>query len=199
MTDYGYVHRLKAGAPGNPIFFVFHGTGGDERQFFEFGANLLPDATIVSPRGDVSEHGAARFFRRTGEGVYDMADLARATDKMATFVGTLAREHQASQVIGLGFSNGANILANLLIERNLFDKAILLHPLIPFKPKDNAALEGRQILITAGQRDPICPAPLTQALADYFTAQKAAVDVEWHTGGHDIRQNEIEAVQRFLG
>jgi phospholipase/carboxylesterase len=199
MTDYGYVHRLKAGAPGNPIFFVFHGTGGDERQFFEFGANLLPDATIVSPRGDVSEHGAARFFRRTGEGVYDMADLARATDKMAAFVGTLAREHQASQVIGLGFSNGANILANLLIETNLFDKAILLHPLIPFKPKDNAALEGRQILITAGQRDPICPAPLTQALADYFTAQKAAVDVEWHTGGHDIRQNEIEAVQRFLG
>ncbi len=199
MTDYGYVHRLKAGAPGNPIFFVFHGTGGDERQFFEFGANLLPHATIVSPRGDVSEHGAARFFRRTGEGVYDMADLARATDKMATFVGTLAREHQASQVIGLGFSNGANILANLLIERNLFDKAILLHPLIPFKPKDNAALEGRQILVTAGQRDPICPAPLTQALADYFTAQKAAVDVEWHTGGHDIRQNEIEAVQRFLG
>ena len=199
MTDYGYVHRLKAGAPGNPIFFVFHGTGGDERQFFEFGASLLPDATIVSPRGDVSEHGAARFFRRTGEGVYDMADLARATDKMATFVGTLAREHQASQVIGLGFSNGANILANLLIETNLFDKAVLLHPLIPFKPKDNAALEGRQILITAGQRDPICPAPLTQALADYFTAQKAAVDVEWHTGGHDIRQNEIEAVQRFLG
>jgi phospholipase/carboxylesterase len=199
MTDYGYVHRLKAGAPGNPIFFVFHGTGGDERQFFEFGANLLPDATIVSPRGDVSEHGAARFFRRTGEGVYDMADLARATDKMAAFVGTLAREHQASQVIGLGFSNGANILANLLIETNLFDKAILLHPLIPFKPKDNAALEGRQILITAGQRDPICPAPLTQALADYFTAQKAVVDVEWHTGGHDIRQNEIEAVQRFLG
>jgi len=199
MTDYGYVHRLKAGAPGNPIFFVFHGTGGDERQFFDFGGDLLPDATIVSPRGDVSEHGAARFFRRTGEGVYDMADLARATDKMAAFVATLAKEHEASEVIGLGFSNGANILANLLIEKNLFDKAILLHPLIPFTPKDNAALEAKKILITAGQRDPICPAPLTQALADYFTAQKAAVDVEWHTGGHDIRQNEIEAVQRFLG
>ncbi|WP_341486540.1 alpha/beta hydrolase [Pararhizobium sp. A13] len=198
MVDYGYVHRLKAGAPGNPIFFVFHGTGGDERQFFDFGGDLLPDATIVSPRGDVSEHGAARFFRRTGEGVYDMADLARATDKMAAFVATLAREYEASEVIGLGFSNGANILANLLIEKDLFDKAILLHPLIPFKPKDNATLEARQILITAGQRDPICPAPLTQALADYFTAQKAAVDIEWHTGGHDIRQNEIEAVQRFL-
>ncbi len=199
MTDYGYVHRLKAGAPGNPIFFVFHGTGGDERQFFDFGGDLLPDATIVSPRGDVSEHGAARFFRRTGEGVYDMADLARATDKMAGFVRTLAGEHNASEVIGLGFSNGANILANLLIEKDLFSKAILLHPLIPFKPKANPALAGKKILITAGQRDPICPAPLTQALADYFTAQKASVEMEWHTGGHDIRQNEVEAIQRFVG
>ncbi|KQS83260.1 MULTISPECIES: alpha/beta hydrolase [unclassified Rhizobium] len=199
MTDYGYVHRLKAGAPGNPIFFVFHGTGGDERQFFDFGGDLLPDATIVSPRGDVSEHGAARFFRRTGEGVYDMADLARATDKMASFVRTLADEHKASEVIGLGFSNGANILSNLLIEKDLFSKAILLHPLIPFKPKTNPALAGKKILITAGQRDPICPAPLTQALADYFTAQKASVEMEWHTGGHDIRQNEVEAIQRFVG
>ena len=199
MTDYGYVHRLKSGAPGKPIFFVFHGTGGDERQFFDFAGDLLPDATIVSPRGDVSEHGAARFFRRTGEGVYDMADLARATGKMAEFVTRLASEHRASEIIGLGFSNGANILANLLIETNLFDKAILLHPLIPFKPKDNVTLEGKKILITAGQRDPICPAPLTQALADYFTAQKAVVETEWHTGGHDIRSNEVEAIKRFLG
>ncbi|WP_275786368.1 alpha/beta hydrolase [Pararhizobium gei] len=199
MVEYGYVHRLKAGTPGHAIFFVFHGTGGDERQFFDFGSNLLPEATIVSPRGDVSEHGAARFFRRTAEGVYDMADLARATEKMAEFIEALAHEHQATEVIGLGFSNGANILANLLIEKNLFDKAVLLHPLIPFAPKDNAALAGRKILITAGQRDPICPAPLTQALADYFAAQHAVVDLEWHTGGHDIRQNEIEAVQRFVG
>ncbi|KQY13736.1 alpha/beta hydrolase [Rhizobium sp. Root482] len=199
MSDYGYVHRVKAGEAGNPIFFVFHGTGGDERQFFDFGADLLPRATIVSPRGDVSEQGAARFFRRTGEGVYDMADLARATEKMAGFVSRLAAEHEASGIFGLGFSNGANILANLLIEKDLFDKAVLLHPLIPFRPKDNAALAGKSILITAGQRDPICPAPLTQALADYFVGQAAQVELEWHTGGHDIRQNEIEAVQRFLG
>jgi phospholipase/carboxylesterase len=63
------------------IFIVFHGTGGDENQFFGLAEQLLPAATIVSPRGDVSEYGAARFFRRTGEGVYDMEDLARATDE----------------------------------------------------------------------------------------------------------------------
>lgn len=127
-----------------------------------------------------------------------MADLARATGKMANFVKTLAAEHQASEIIGLGYSNGANILANVLIEEGVFDKAVLMHPLIPFRPKDNPALEGRKILITAGERDPICPAPLTQALADYFTTQKANVELEWHSGGHDIRQNEIAAIGRFL-
>lgn len=198
MADHGYVHKLKAGAPGKPIFFVFHGTGGDENQFFTFGAQLMPDATIVSPRGDVSEHGAARFFRRTGEGVYDMADLSRATAKMAGFVKDVAEAHEATEIIGLGYSNGANILANVLIENCLFDRAILMHPLIPFRPKDNAALAGRRVLITAGERDPICPAPQTQALADYFKAQGAATDVEWHAGGHDIRQNEISVIEGFI-
>ncbi|PST19623.1 esterase [Rhizobium sp. JAB6] len=199
MTDTTYVHRLKAGASGKPIFFTFHGTGGDENQFFDFAARLLPDATIVSPRGDVSEYGAARFFRRTGEGVYDVVDLARATEKMATYVSELAAEYGASQVIGLGFSNGANILANVLIEHgNLFDAAVLMHPLIPFQPKDNARLEGKRVLITAGERDPIAPAPVTKTLADYFMRQNAEVTLEWHPGGHDIRPNEIEAIRGFL-
>lgn len=199
MTEYGYVHRLKAGAPGQPILFTLHGTGGDENQFFEFATRLLPEATIVSPRGDVSEYGAARFFRRTGEGVYDMADLARATDKMAAYVAALKEEYKASEVYGLGFSNGANILANVIIEKGkLFDRAALLHPLIPFQPKDNAAIAGTKIVITAGERDPICPPALTQALARYFEQQKADVTTEWHNGGHDIRQNEVEAMHRLF-
>ena len=199
MADNSYVHRLRAGAPGKPIFFVFHGTGGDENQFFDFAARLLPEATIVSPRGDVSEYGAARFFRRTGEGVYDMADLARATEKMAGFVASQKADHDAGPVFGLGFSNGANILANLLIEKGgLFDAAVLMHPLIPFAPADNAALKGGRVLITAGERDPIAPAGLTQSLAGYFARQGAEVKLEWHAGGHDIRPNEIEAVRAFL-
>ncbi|ASY66161.1 Carboxylesterase (plasmid) [Sinorhizobium sojae CCBAU 05684] len=197
MPDHGYVHKLKTGPSGSPILFVLHGTGGDENQFFGFGAELLPDATIVSPRGDVSEHGAARFFKRTGEGVYDMPDLARATRKMASFVKALATEHGASEIIGLGYSNGANILANVIIEEGIFDSAVLMHPLIPFRPRDNPTLEGRRILITAGERDPICPAPLTQALAGYFIEQKAKLELEWHPGGHDIRQTEIAAIERF--
>jgi phospholipase/carboxylesterase len=199
MNDTTYAHRVKPGAPGKPILFAFHGTGGDENQFFDFGSRLLPEATIVSPRGDVSEHGAARFFRRTAEGVYDMADLARATEKMAAYVKGLVTDHGASQVLGLGFSNGANILANVLVEHgDLFDAAVLMHPLIPFRPRDNAKLSGRRVLITAGEFDPISPVPMTKALANYFERQKAEVTLDWHVGGHDIRPNEIEAIRRFF-
>ncbi|MBB3965014.1 alpha/beta hydrolase [Rhizobium metallidurans] len=198
MTDHGYVHRLHAGAAGKPILFTLHGTGGDENQFFDFARQLLPEATIVSPRGDVSEYGAARFFKRTGEGVYDMADLARATDKLADFVGQLASEHQASAILGLGFSNGANILANVLIEKGLFDASALMHPLIPFQPKANAGLAGRKVLITAGERDPISPVPVTKALADYYERQNAVVTTVWHPGGHEIRPNEVDAIKALF-
>jgi phospholipase/carboxylesterase len=196
---HGYLHRVRPGAEGQPILFVLHGTGGDENQFFNFGTDLMPQATVVSPRGDVSEYGAARFFRRTGEGVYDMADLARATENLAGFIEALRAEHKAGEVVGLGFSNGANILANILIERgDLVGRAVLMHPLIPFRPKDNPALSGSKVLITAGRADPICPVPTTAALADYFRRQGADLTLDWHDGGHEIRRNELEAVQRFL-
>ncbi|OLP59197.1 esterase [Xaviernesmea oryzae] len=199
MSDDSYHHLVRPGAPGAPAFFVFHGTGGDENQFFAFASRLLPDATIVSPRGDISEHGAARFFRRTGEGVYDMADLARATAKMAGFMRRMADEHATGESLGLGFSNGANILANVLIEQpGLFSKAALMHPLIPFAPTARAPLTGAKVLITAGRRDPICPVPLTEALAAHLEGRGAMVETEWHAGGHDIRPNEITALERFL-
>lgn len=199
MSENSYLHRVRPGAAGQPIFFVFHGTGGDENQFFDFACGMLPNATIVSPRGDVAEHGAARFFRRKAEGVYDLDDLERATERMAAFVASHKALHGSTEVIGLGFSNGANILANILIVHpELFDASVLMHPLIPFEPEAGSGMPGRKILITAGERDPICPVPLTKALADYFVGQKADVRLDWHNGGHEIRQTEIEAVRAFL-
>ena len=73
-------------APGAPLVFAFHGTGGDEHQFAALIADILPGAGLIAPRGNVLEHGANRYFRRTGEGVYDMDDLARRTEAMADFL-----------------------------------------------------------------------------------------------------------------
>jgi phospholipase/carboxylesterase len=197
MSTESYLHRVRSGKPGAPILFVFHGTGGDENQFFDFGSRLLPEATVISPRGDVAEHGAARFFRRKAEGIYDLDDLARATQRMADFVTANRDKYQAGPVLGLGFSNGANILANVVIEKpDLFAASVLMHPLIPFAPEPRPGKS--RVLITAGERDPICPVPLTQSLADYFVAQGDDVTLDWHPGGHEIRPNEIEALKAFL-
>ncbi|RCS23952.1 alpha/beta hydrolase [Phyllobacterium salinisoli] len=199
MSMETYHYRMHpASAPGAPLMFVFHGTGGDENQFFDLGRQLLPGAGIVSPRGDVLEHGAARFFRRTGEGVYDMADLHRRTKAMADFVRAHIEAEKPSAVIGLGYSNGANILASILLDQpHLFKAAILMHPLIPWQPAEQPDLKGRRVLITAGRQDPICPPAFTTRLGEYLTAQGSDTIIEWHSGGHEIRQSELAAINVF--
>lgn len=194
-----YVAKRTTGTAGAPLFLTFHGTGGDEGQFHGFAEQLKPGAHICSPRGDVSEHGALRYFRRTGEGVYDMDDLAARTAAMAGFIAAEKRTVGTTDAIGMGYSNGANILASVAFAQpDLVDTLVLMHPLIPWAPKDQPGLKGRRILITAGERDPICPASLTQALVDYLAAQGADVSVHWHPGGHEIAQSEIDAIAAFI-
>ena len=196
MTE-TYAHHIAEGAPGAPLVFAFHGTGGDETQLVPLARQLLPGATVVAPRGDVSEGGAARFFRRRAEGVYDMADLARATAKMAAFVEAHVAARQPARVVGLGYSNGANILASLIFARRaLLHDAVLMHPLIAWEP-DPGPLATR-VLLTAGERDPIAPAALTRQLADWFRDQGAETEVAWHPQGHGLERTELEAAARFL-
>lgn len=188
-----------AAAPGAPLLFLFHGTGGNENDLVGLGRSLLPSAHLIAPRGDVSEGGALRFFKRTGEGVYDMADFARATVKVAAFIQTQVARLSPSAVAALGYSNGANVLAGVLFAAPAaLDRAVLMHPLIPFAPAPQPALAGHNVLITAGRRDPISPVALTQRLADYFEAQGAAAAISWHDGGHDLRHAEVIAAQQFL-
>ncbi|MBX3597475.1 MAG: alpha/beta hydrolase [Rhizobiaceae bacterium] len=197
MSD--YIHIVSPGAPAGPLLFVFHGTGGDENQLVGLGREIVPDATIVSPRGDVSEFGSARFFRRTGEGVYDMDDLARAVKKMSAFVEANIAERKPARVLGLGYSNGANILAATMFAKpELFEEVALFHPLIPFAPELGGSLAGRKVLITAGRHDPICPPQMTNRLDAYLRAAGSDVTLDWHAGGHELRPNEIEAARLFF-
>ena len=192
-----YAYHAERVAEGRPLAFVFHGTGGTEMQLVPMVRELMPGVAIVAPRGDVSEHGALRFFRRMGEGRYDMDDLARRTKAMVAFIETHVETARPSRVIGLGYSNGANILASVIFAQpRLFDAAVLMHPLIPWTPEP--APVRTRILITAGERDPICPPEETRALEAWFTAQGAPADSHWHPGGHEIDRSEIHAIAEFL-
>ncbi|MEM6305474.1 MAG: alpha/beta hydrolase [Pseudomonadota bacterium] len=194
-----YTARVRAPQLTSPLVFAFHGTGGDENQLFSLADQLVPGAGIVSPRGDVSEFGSARFFKRTGEGVYDMEDLARATDKMIAFVEAHRAGNPGHPVFAFGYSNGANILASVFLQRpDLFDKTALLHPLVPWQPDENAALKGRKVLISAGQRDPITPWPMSERLIAWLLDQGVDVRAEVHEGGHELRNSELTALQAFF-
>ena len=198
MADTYEFIDIPGASPDAPAFFLFHGTGGDEHQFTDLAAELKPGARRIGVRGDVSEGGALRYFKRVGEGRYDMADLARATKKLASFVAD--KRGAAGQSLGLGYSNGANILASVLFEApEQFDAAVLMHPLIPFTPKPQPGLKGKRVMITAGRRDPIAPVHSAELLAAYFKEQGAETTVFWHEGGHEIRREELLAVREWLG
>ena len=198
MTTELYQGLATAPDAGRPLVFALHGTGGDERQFFDLARSLVPGGGVISPRGDVSEMGAARFFKRTGEGVYDMADLARATEKMAAFVDAHKAQNPGSPTYGFGYSNGANILAAVVMARpELFDRVGLLHPLIPWKPAA-VDLSSKKVLITGGQRDPIAPLPETDRLINWFGDQGADVTTAIHSGGHELQQGEVTALAQLM-
>ncbi|SEN03792.1 alpha/beta hydrolase [Palleronia pelagia] len=190
---------LRHDGDTNRLILTFHGTGGTAGQFHGAAQAMVPGAHVVSPNGDVLEGGAQRFFRRKAEGVYDMDDLAKRTAAMTEFVLAERERTGAEHVTGLGYSNGANILASVAFQRpGLFDALVLMHPLIPWVPDPQERMAMTRVLITAGRQDPICPPELTQALADWFTAQKADCLLAWHPGGHEIPQSEVEAVADFL-
>ena len=194
-----YTARVRAPKLAMPLVFAFHGTGGDEAQLFSLADQLVPGAGIVSPRGDVLEFGAARFFKRTGEGVYDMDDLARATDKMIAFIEAHRAANPGHPVYAFGYSNGANILAAVLLKRpDLFDRTALLHPLVPWHPEENSGLTGQKILISAGKRDPSTPWHMSETLISWLEGQGADFETELHDGGHELRNSELTALQAFF-
>lgn len=199
MSLTAYKALVIAPSPGAPLVFAFHGTGGDEQQFASVAQQILPVAGLVAPRGDVSEQGANRYFRRTAEGVYDMADLARRTEAMAAFIAAHRAAHPDSPAYGFGYSNGANILAAVsFLHPHLFSRIGLLHPLIPWAPAANPGLAGVKVLVTGGRRDPICPLPLTEGLAAYYQQQNAQVSTLLHDGGHQLLTPELTALTGLL-
>lgn len=199
-ADLGFVHRFTAGRAGAPALLLLHGTGGSESDLLPLGERLAPGAALLSPRGQVLEHGMPRFFRRLAEGVFDQEDLARRTDELAAFV-RRAREAYAlgdAPLVAVGFSNGANIAASLLLQgTGVLAGAVLLRPMVPFEPDAPPALRGIPTLLLAGQQDPIA-GDTPSRLAELLRAAGAAVELVWQQAGHGLVSADIELAARWL-
>jgi predicted esterase/catechol 2,3-dioxygenase-like lactoylglutathione lyase family enzyme len=202
----GFIHRYvppSAGveSAGGTTLLLLHGTGGDEDNLISLGRALLPGAGLLSPRGKVLERGMPRFFRRVAEGVFDQEDLARRTDELANFIDAAASTYnlQRDGIVAVGFSNGANIAASLLLRRpGVLRGAVLLSPMVPFEPSTLPDLAGTAVFIGAGRADTLVPQSQVVRLAELLRDAGANVTLRWEPGGHEITPGVVSAAQEWL-
>lgn len=199
-----YLHRFEpATDPAAAPLLLLHGTGGNEDDLLPVGRQLAPGAALLSPRGDVLENGLPRFFRRFAEGVFDLEDVARRTHALADFIAAAAKHYgfDAARLTALGYSNGANIAASLLLLRpEALAGAVLLRPMVVLEPAAAAmpALAGKRVLISSGAHDPIVPVAHPPRLAEMLRGAGAVVELRVHPVGHGLVPPDFAAAKKFL-
>lgn len=204
MSSLGFLHVFEPGTnPSAPPLLLLHGTGGDEHNLVPLGRALSPGSALVSPRGQVSERGAARFFARIAEGVFDPDEVARRTQELADFIAAATRAYglDPSRLIAVGISNGANIAATLLQLRPVvLGGAVLFRPMVVLDtPADPHSLAGKRVLMTSGARDQLVPNDHPHRLASHLRAGGAEVDLRILPEGHALTQADVLAAQAWFG
>jgi phospholipase/carboxylesterase len=202
-ADLGFVHRWVPGDAGSsqPTLLLLHGTGGNESDLLSLGPILLPGANVLSPRGNVSENGAPRFFRRLAEGVFDIEDLIARTHELADFVGEAATQYgfDAGNVIAVGYSNGANIASSMMLLRpGVLAGGILLRSMVPLEPDSPPDLTGTPVYLGAGRMDPIVPVANVTRLAELLEGYGASVTLTWQPTGHGLTREDVQSAREWL-
>jgi predicted esterase len=197
-----YVHRyLAPQGDDKRTLLMLHGTGGDENDLIQLGQMLAPDAGLLSPRGTVNENGAARFFRRHSEGVFDVPDLHARTKELAAFVAAAAAKYgfDPAQVYGVGFSNGANIATSLLLSSpDSLAGAVLFRPMVPFVPERPVSLAEKRVFIGAGETDTLVPAGHPERLAELLQVLGADVTMKWQPAGHSLARGDVSEAYEWM-
>jgi phospholipase/carboxylesterase len=190
-------HIYKQGTNANsPVLVLLHGTGGTENDLLPLAEALSPESSVLSIRGNVLENGMPRYFRRLAEGVFDIEDLLFRTKELNDFLGQAAAEYgfDRSNVVAIGYSNGANIAGSLLFHyENALKGAILHHPMVPIRGVKLPDLSGVPIFIGAGENDPICIPQETEDLNAMLKDAGADVTVHWERFGHRLTASEVDA------
>ena len=195
-----FIHEFVPGT-SNRTLLLLHGTGGNERDLIPLARELDSRAALLSPRGKVLENGMPRFFRRLAEGVFDVEDLKHRTNELADFVAAAAQHYgfAADKVVAVGYSNGANIAASMLLLRpEILRGAVLFRAMVPLVPENLPELSSVRVWIGAGDQDPIIPASEAQRLVELLRRAGADVTIRFARAGHRLTNDDVEAAQHWL-
>lgn len=195
-----FVYRFEpAEGAGAPPLLLLHGTGGDENDLLDLGRMLSPDSALLSPRGRVLENGMPRFFRRIAEGVFDEDDVRRRANELADFVDESRRRLGIGPPVAVGYSNGANIAAAMMLLRpGTVAGAALLRAMVPLSSPPRADLAGAPVLIASGRLDPVVPAVNAAGLVTMLRTAGANVVHETLPVGHQLSQADLVLAKRWL-
>jgi phospholipase/carboxylesterase len=197
--DLGFVHRFACGVAGAPALLLLHGTGGDENDLVPLAKAVAPGSCIVSPRGKVVENGMPRFFRRFAEGVFDLDDVGRQADDLAGFVAAAREHYEMPKPVALGFSNGANIAAALMLRHpDALAGAALVRAMPTIEPAGKPDLAGLPVLLLSGALDPIVPETEAGRLAEMLRKAGAAVRHETLPAGHNLTQADLDILTAWI-
>lgn len=203
--DLGFAHVFvpaERPTPDAVTLLLLHGTGGDERDLLPLGKELWPGAALLGVRGKVLENGMPRFFRRFGEGVFDVDDLKARTNELAQFIDASEERYRFSKrhLVAIGYSNGTNIAASLILfHPHYLNAAALFRAQVPFTPDLIRNFSGLSVFIAGGDRDSIIPRDQTEQLAAILESGGADVSLFWHRGGHELGEDDVLAAKRWLG
>jgi phospholipase/carboxylesterase len=203
MPSLSYIHRYEPGSDASaPPLLLLHGTGGNENDLLPIGRQIAPGSALLSPRGDVSEHGLPRFFRRFAEGIFDLEDVARRTHALADFISAAATRYgfDPNRLAALGYSNGANIAASLLLLRPAaLNRAVLLRPMVVLQPERLPDLSGKHVHLVSGRLDPIVPVDHPPRLAAMLRQAGAQVELHWSETGHQLTSADWSLAAGLIG
>jgi len=199
-SDLTFIHRFEpAQRLEAPPLLLLHGTGGDETDLLPVGRAVSPGSALLSPRGQVLEHGMPRFFRRLAEGVFDEDDVRRRAHELADFVQAARERYGIAAPLALGFSNGANIAAAMLLLRpEVLAGAILLRAMVPLTETPKVDLRDKPVLIVSGQFDPIIPASNAAQLAASLARAGATVEHPVLPTGHQLSQADLTIAKQWM-
>ena len=195
-----FIHEFAPGT-SNRTLLLLHGTGGNERDLIPLARELDSRAALLSPRGKVLENGMPRFFRRVAEGVFDLDDLKKRTNELADFVAAAAQHYgfASDKVVAVGYSNGANIAASMLLLRpKTLRGAVLFRAMVPLVPESLPDLSSVCVWIGAGSEDPIIPTSETQRLVELLRSAGADVTIRFARAGHGLSNDDIITARDWL-
>ena len=179
---------------GDTTLVGLHGTGGDEHDLIPLLRELVPEAPVLTLRGQVSENGHARFFRRLREGVFDQKDLIERSQELSKFLDARAGEKAL-----VGYSNGANIAAHaLMFHPEVANKAVLIRPMLGWTPPTEGDLGGKRVLLLIGGRDTVVPPQSGRDLAEALRALGAEVETVELPSGHELTADDVAKAKAWL-